>query len=80
MCEDVHLLSEQFAELGESDSRLQKVRVVLVLPRCTASALTDPIVHIINEDGGTTTQKGQTPDQCHVIFPPHTHFPCWLRS
>ncbi|XP_026798992.3 putative methyltransferase NSUN7 [Pangasianodon hypophthalmus] len=50
-CKNVRLLSEQFAELSESDSRLQKVGVVLVLPRCTASALTDPIAHIINEDG-----------------------------
>ncbi|KAF4071613.1 hypothetical protein AMELA_G00275360 [Ameiurus melas] len=50
-CKNVRVLSEQLAELSEGDSRLQKVRVVLVLPRCTASALSDPIAHIINEDG-----------------------------
>ncbi|XP_053335469.1 putative methyltransferase NSUN7 [Clarias gariepinus] len=50
-CKNVRLLPEQFAELSEADSRLQKVRLVLVLPRCTASALTDPVAHIIHEDG-----------------------------
>lgn len=54
---DVRLLPEQFAELSEADSRLQKVRLVLVLPRCTASALTDPVAHIIHEDGGTATTE-----------------------
>ncbi|KAG7313950.1 hypothetical protein KOW79_022446 [Hemibagrus wyckioides] len=50
-CKNVRLLPEHFAELSEGDSRLQKVRVVLLLPRCTASALADPVAHIINEDG-----------------------------
>ncbi|XP_053533481.1 putative methyltransferase NSUN7 isoform X2 [Ictalurus punctatus] len=50
-CKNVRLLPERLAELSEGDSRLQKVRVVLVLPRCTASALSDPIAHIVNEDG-----------------------------
>ncbi|KAK2865598.1 hypothetical protein Q7C36_001654 [Tachysurus vachellii] len=50
-CKNIRLLPEQFSELHEGDTRLQKVRVVLVLPRCTASALADPIAHIINEDG-----------------------------
>ncbi|KAF5891751.1 putative methyltransferase NSUN7, partial [Clarias magur] len=53
-CKNVRLLSEQFVELSEADSRLQKVRLVLVLPRCTASALTDPVAHIIHEDGDRT--------------------------
>ncbi|KAI5087742.1 putative methyltransferase NSUN7, partial [Silurus meridionalis] len=46
-CKNFRLLSEQFSDLSEGDSRLQKVQVVLVLPRCTASALSDPIAHII---------------------------------
>lgn len=58
LCEDVRLLSEQFVELSEADSRLQKVRVVLLLPRCSASALSDPVAHIIHEDGGTVTPEG----------------------
>lgn len=55
---DVRLLPERLAELSEGDSRLQKVRVVLVLPRCTASALSDPIAHIVNEDGGNGNTAG----------------------
>ncbi|TSO98577.1 putative 28S rRNA (cytosine-C(5))-methyltransferase [Bagarius yarrelli] len=50
-CKNIRMLSEEFTELSEGDSRLQKVRVVLLLPRCTASALADPVTHIVNEDG-----------------------------
>ncbi|KAK1792549.1 hypothetical protein P4O66_012487 [Electrophorus voltai] len=50
-CKNVHLLPAGFGELNEWDSHLQKVRVALLLPRCTASALCDPITHILQEDG-----------------------------
>ncbi|XP_076848614.1 uncharacterized protein LOC143495191 [Brachyhypopomus gauderio] len=51
LSEDVHLLPGRFGELNEWDSRLQKVRVVLLLPRCSVSALCDPVAHILQEDG-----------------------------
>ncbi|KAL6466902.1 hypothetical protein MHYP_G00247060 [Metynnis hypsauchen] len=41
----------EFAELNEWDSRIQKVRVILLLPPCTASGLSNPIEHILHEDG-----------------------------
>ncbi|XP_042559021.1 putative methyltransferase NSUN7 [Clupea harengus] len=50
-CKNVKLLSESFLKLGEWDVCVQKVRVVLLLPQCSNSALCNPVEHIINEDG-----------------------------
>ncbi|KAL7841299.1 hypothetical protein SRHO_G00249900 [Serrasalmus rhombeus] len=41
----------EFAELNEWDSRIQKVRVILLLPPCTVSGLSNPVEHILHEDG-----------------------------
>ncbi|XP_063075913.1 putative methyltransferase NSUN7 [Engraulis encrasicolus] len=50
-CKNVTLLSESFLELDEWDMRMQRVRVVLLLPQCSTSALSNPLEHILNEDG-----------------------------
>ncbi|KAI4905734.1 hypothetical protein NFI96_012687 [Prochilodus magdalenae] len=50
-CKNVQVLSDEFAELNEWDSRIQKIRVILLLPQCTASGLSKPIEHILCEDG-----------------------------
>ncbi|XP_048102654.1 putative methyltransferase NSUN7 [Alosa alosa] len=50
-CKNVRLLSESFVELDEWDVRMQKVRVVLLLPQCSTSALSNPVEHIITENG-----------------------------
>ncbi|XP_036439293.1 putative methyltransferase NSUN7 [Colossoma macropomum] len=50
-CKNVQFLSDEFAELNEWDSRIQTVRVILLLPRCTASGLSNPVEHILHEDG-----------------------------
>ncbi|XP_062865240.1 putative methyltransferase NSUN7 [Trichomycterus rosablanca] len=50
-CKNVHRLSEEFSDLTESDQRIQKVQVILLLPRCTTTGLSDPTTHIVDEDG-----------------------------
>ncbi|XP_037388465.1 putative methyltransferase NSUN7 [Pygocentrus nattereri] len=50
-CKNVLFLSDEFAELNEWDSRIQKVRVILLLPPCTVSGLSNPVEHILHEDG-----------------------------
>lgn len=49
---DVKLMSEYFSELNEWDLRIQKVRVIVLLPKCSASALCNPVEFILNENGG----------------------------
>ncbi|XP_051983582.1 putative methyltransferase NSUN7 [Xyrauchen texanus] len=50
-CKNVKLLSDDFTELHELDLRIQKVRVILVLPQCSASSLCNPVEFILNESG-----------------------------
>ncbi|XP_077060689.1 putative methyltransferase NSUN7 [Siphateles boraxobius] len=50
-CKNVKLMSEYFNELNEWDMRIQKVRVIVLLPRCSASALCNPVEFILNENG-----------------------------
>ncbi|KAL1282515.1 hypothetical protein QQF64_001318 [Cirrhinus molitorella] len=50
-CKNVKLMSEYFSELNEWDLRIQKVRVVVLLPKCSASALCNPVEFILSESG-----------------------------
>ncbi|XP_018949796.1 putative methyltransferase NSUN7 [Cyprinus carpio] len=50
-CKNVKLMSEYFSELNEWDLRIQKVRVIVLLPKCSASALCNPVEFILNENG-----------------------------
>ncbi|XP_056589704.1 putative methyltransferase NSUN7 [Triplophysa dalaica] len=50
-CTNIKLLSDDFNELNEWDSRIQKVRVIVVLPQCSASALCNPVEFLLNESG-----------------------------
>ncbi|XP_026059780.1 putative methyltransferase NSUN7 [Carassius auratus] len=50
-CKNVKLMSEYFSELNEWDLRIQKVRVIVLLPKCSASALCNPVEFILNESG-----------------------------
>ncbi|KAI2668616.1 hypothetical protein H4Q32_005373 [Labeo rohita] len=50
-CKNVKLMSECFSELNEWDVRIQKVRVVVLLPKCSVSALCNPIEFILSESG-----------------------------
>lgn len=50
---DVKLISEVFQSLNGDDKRLQKVRVILLAPRCSVSAVSNPVDFILQENGGT---------------------------
>nr|XP_055061517.1 putative methyltransferase NSUN7 [Misgurnus anguillicaudatus] len=50
-CTNVKLMPDDFHELNEWDSRIQKVQVIVLLPQCSASALCNPVEFILNENG-----------------------------
>ncbi|KAM3622583.1 uncharacterized protein V6R79_000679 [Siganus canaliculatus] len=48
---NVRVLSEAFCGLDEWDAAVQRLKVVMVLPRCSSSALNDPVPTIHSEHG-----------------------------
>uniref|UniRef100_A0A3B4B2W8 Uncharacterized protein n=1 Tax=Periophthalmus magnuspinnatus TaxID=409849 RepID=A0A3B4B2W8_9GOBI len=52
---DVRILSESFFELNEWEKTVQHLKVILVLPQCSSSALNDP-VPIMHSENGETVQ------------------------
>lgn len=50
---DVRVLSEAFLGLDEWDAAVQRLKVIIVLPQCSSSALNDPVPTIHSEHGGT---------------------------
>lgn len=51
-CSDVKLILEEFQSLNISNKRLQKVRVILLTPKCSVSAISNPVDFILQENGG----------------------------
>ncbi|KAK2495811.1 hypothetical protein MC885_017388 [Smutsia gigantea] len=52
-CKNIEILHEPFLDIDSKDHRLQKVKVILVLPRCSGLGVSNPIEFILNEHGGT---------------------------
>ncbi|XP_034739000.1 putative methyltransferase NSUN7 isoform X1 [Etheostoma cragini] len=52
-CKNVKLIPEDFQSLNGGDKRLQRVRVVLLTPKCSVSAVSDPVNFILQEKGDT---------------------------
>ncbi|XP_037635167.1 putative methyltransferase NSUN7 isoform X1 [Sebastes umbrosus] len=52
-CKNVTLIPEVFQSLACSDKRLQKVRVILLTPKCSVSAVSNPVEFILQENGDT---------------------------
>ncbi|XP_009278444.1 PREDICTED: putative methyltransferase NSUN7 [Aptenodytes forsteri] len=50
-CKNIQLLHEDFTEIGPTDPRLQKAKVLLLLPQCSGLAVGNPIDFILNEHG-----------------------------
>ncbi|XP_036962709.1 putative methyltransferase NSUN7 [Acanthopagrus latus] len=48
---NVRVLSEAFCGLDEWDAAVQKLKVIIVLPQCSSSALSDPVPTIHSEHG-----------------------------
>lgn len=49
---DVRVLSEAFCSVDEWDTAVQRLKVIIVLPQCSTSALNDPVPTIHCEHGG----------------------------
>ncbi|KAM9856992.1 putative methyltransferase NSUN7 [Aulostomus maculatus] len=48
---NVRILSEAFCGLNERDNSAQRLKVIIVLPQCSSSALSDPVPIIHSEHG-----------------------------
>uniref|UniRef100_A0A3P8TS31 SAM-dependent MTase RsmB/NOP-type domain-containing protein n=1 Tax=Amphiprion percula TaxID=161767 RepID=A0A3P8TS31_AMPPE len=48
---NVRILSEAFCSLKEFDTAVQRLKVIIVLPQCSSSALNDPVTTIHSEHG-----------------------------
>ncbi|XP_009816083.2 putative methyltransferase NSUN7 [Gavia stellata] len=50
-CKNIQLLHEDFTEIGPTDPRLQKAKVILLLPQCSGLGVGNPVDFILNEHG-----------------------------
>ncbi|XP_072424071.1 putative methyltransferase NSUN7 isoform X2 [Chiloscyllium punctatum] len=51
---DIKLIPQKFTDIEPIDPRLQKVKVILLVPQCSASGVSNPVEFILNERGDTT--------------------------
>ncbi|KAF0039372.1 hypothetical protein F2P81_007607 [Scophthalmus maximus] len=52
-CKNVEQIPAVFQSLDGADRRLQKVRVILLTPKCSVSAVSNPVEFILQENGDT---------------------------
>ncbi|XP_014712670.2 putative methyltransferase NSUN7 isoform X2 [Equus asinus] len=69
---DVEILPETFINIDSKDHRLQKVKVILLLPRCSGLGVSNPVEFILNEHEDTGllkdfSQGGTSEDKLHVL-------------
>ncbi|XP_042323206.1 putative methyltransferase NSUN7 [Sceloporus undulatus] len=48
-CKNIELLREDFTSIEPTNNKLQKVKVILLLPRCSGLGVSNPIEFILNE-------------------------------
>ncbi|XP_042340537.1 putative methyltransferase NSUN7 [Plectropomus leopardus] len=58
---NVRVLSEAFCGLNEWHATVQRLKVIIVVPQCSSSALNDPVPTMHSEQG----DWGLLPDLCH---------------
>ncbi|XP_043727160.1 putative methyltransferase NSUN7 [Cervus elaphus] len=71
-CKNIEILHETFMSLELKDHRLQKVKVILLLPRCSGVGVSNPVEFILNEHEDTDllkdfSQGGPSEDKLHVL-------------
>uniref|UniRef100_A0A8D1Z0X3 SAM-dependent MTase RsmB/NOP-type domain-containing protein n=1 Tax=Sus scrofa TaxID=9823 RepID=A0A8D1Z0X3_PIG len=71
-CKNIEILHETFINLESKDHRLQKVKVILLLPRCSGLGVSNPVEFILNEHEDTGllkdfSQGGTSEDKLHVL-------------
>ncbi|KAM5282147.1 putative methyltransferase NSUN7 isoform 3-T5 [Hipposideros larvatus] len=69
---DIEILHQAFINIESKDNRLQKVKVILLLPRCSGLGISNPVEFILNEHEDTGLLKdfsqGGTPEsKLHVL-------------
>ncbi|MGH0124345.1 UNVERIFIED_CONTAM: hypothetical protein FKN15_016149 [Acipenser sinensis] len=47
---DIKLIPDNFTDIEPTDARLQKAKIVLLLPQCTVSGVSNPVEFILNEN------------------------------
>ncbi|XP_006169273.1 putative methyltransferase NSUN7 isoform X2 [Tupaia chinensis] len=55
-CKNIEILREAFTNIESKDHRLQKVKVILLLPRCSGLGVSNPVEFILNEHEVTKAQ------------------------
>ncbi|XP_011361077.1 putative methyltransferase NSUN7 isoform X1 [Pteropus vampyrus] len=71
-CKNIEILHETFLNIESKDIRLQKVKVILLLPRCSGLGVSNPVEFILNEHEDTGllkdfSQGGTSEDKLHVL-------------
>ncbi|XP_076721070.2 putative methyltransferase NSUN7 isoform X2 [Callospermophilus lateralis] len=71
-CKNIEILPETFTDIESKDQRLQKVKVILLLPRCSDLGVSNPIEFILNEHEDTDllkdlSQGGTSEDKLQVL-------------
>ncbi|XP_075051005.1 putative methyltransferase NSUN7 isoform X2 [Mixophyes fleayi] len=52
-CKNIKMLKESFTDIDPSDPRLQKAKIILLLPQCSGSGVSDPVEFVLSEHGDT---------------------------
>ncbi|XP_051054291.1 putative methyltransferase NSUN7 isoform X1 [Phodopus roborovskii] len=52
-CQNIEILHETFVSIESKDHRLQNVKVILLLPRCSGLGVSNPVEFILNEHEDT---------------------------
>uniref|UniRef100_A0A2K6K0D8 NOP2/Sun RNA methyltransferase family member 7 n=1 Tax=Rhinopithecus bieti TaxID=61621 RepID=A0A2K6K0D8_RHIBE len=71
-CKNIEILRETFINIESKDHRLQKVKVILLLPRCSGLGVSNPVEFILNEHEDTEflkdhSQGGISVDKLHIL-------------
>ncbi|KAM6220877.1 putative methyltransferase NSUN7 [Rhynchocyon petersi] len=71
-CKNIEILHQAFMNIDSKDHRLQKVKVILLLPRCSGLGVSNPVEFILNEHEDTDLLKdlsrgGISEDKLHVL-------------
>ncbi|KAM6150266.1 putative methyltransferase NSUN7 [Erethizon dorsatum] len=71
-CKNIEILRETFVNIEPKDQRLQKVKVILLLPRCSGVGVSNPVEFILNEHEDTDllkdlSQGGTSEDKLQVL-------------
>ncbi|KAM5194017.1 putative methyltransferase NSUN7 [Mantella aurantiaca] len=53
-CKNIKMLKESFTDIEPGDSRLQKASLILLLPQCSGSGVSNPVEFILNDRGDTS--------------------------